>query len=239
MFTGIDLAADPRRTGVATLRDEGAAIVVSDVHVGADDDDVIAHVAASTKAGVDVPFGWPRAFTQLIMAHRAGTLEPPADTGPDWRREVLFRATDREVRRRVGKVPLSVASDKIAYPAIRWAGIAARLRADGTPTPLDGSGRACEVYPGGALAVWGLPHAKYKGTQAAEVRRRLVERLAERLPSLDWGGHRDSCIADDNALDAVIAALIARAVARGEAVPPPPELSEEAAAEGWIWLPAS
>src|SRR5699024_10341243 len=35
-------------------------------------------------------------------------------TGPDWRRAVLFRETDLEVRRRVGKTPLSVAADKIA-----------------------------------------------------------------------------------------------------------------------------
>lgn len=65
---------------------------------------------------------------------------------------MLFRETDLEVRRRVGKTPLSVAADKIAYPAIRWAAIAARLREQEISTPLDGSGVACEVYPGAALA---------------------------------------------------------------------------------------
>ena len=52
----------------------------------------------------------------------------------------------------MGKTPLSVAADKIAYPAIRWAAIAARLREQEISTPLDGSGVACEVYPGAALA---------------------------------------------------------------------------------------
>ena len=43
---------------------------------------------------------------------------------------------------------------------------------------------------------------------------------------------------EDDVLDAVIATLMAREVARGRAVPPPDPLRETALVEGWIWLPA-
>lgn len=237
MFVGVDLAAEPKRTGLAILVDRDSRIEIESVHVGATDEDVLTAIAASTKAGVDVPFGWPRRFAELVEGHRTDTLQAPSDTGPDWRREVLFRATDAEVRRTVGKTPLSVAADKIAYPAIRWAGIAARLRERGMPVPPDGSGIACEVYPDAALAAWGLAHVRYKGKEAADSRRMLIEEISERLPRLDWTHHRDTCAADDNALDAVIAAVVARHVAIGHAVPPPSHLAELAAEEGWIWVP--
>ncbi|MGP9846332.1 DUF429 domain-containing protein [Brachybacterium sp. 107] len=236
-YVGIDLAADPKRTGIAQLRDEGTKVVVEDVQVGADDDAIVSAVMSARKAGVDVPFGWPRAFVELVEAHRTAALPPPPSTGPQWRREILYRATDLEVRRRVGKNPLSVASDKIAHPAIRWAGIAARLREQGIPVPPDGCGVACEVYPGAALAAWQLAGHRYKGTEGAASRAVLVKQLSTQLPWLDWAAHHDACVDDDNALDAVIAAVVARDVDHGLATPPPPELAELAAEEGWIWLP--
>ncbi|MGO1284522.1 DUF429 domain-containing protein [Brachybacterium tyrofermentans] len=236
-YVGIDLASDPKLTGIACLRDEGGKVVVEDVQVGADDDTIVSAVMTSRKTGVDVPFGWPRTFVELLEAHRTATLAPPPSTDPDWKRQVLYRATDLEVRRRVGKNPLSVASDKIAYPAIRWAGIAARLREQGVPVSPDGHGVACEVYPGAALIAWQLEGHKYKGKKGAASRAGLVKQLSARLPWLDWAGHRGACVDDDNALDAVIAAVVARDVDRGLATPPPAELADLAAEEGWIWLP--
>lgn len=232
IFAGVDLAADPRRTGLAVLREADGAVRIEDVHVGASDDDVLAAIIPASKAGVDVPFGWPRRFVDLVAGHQAGDLESPADPGPDWRRAVLFRETDLEVRRRVGKTPLSVAADKIAYPAIRWAVIAARLREQSIPTPLDGSGVACEVYPGAALAAWGFGAQRYKKAAGALVRGELVEALGARWPWLDWAGHQDVCAASDDALDAVIAAVVAREVFYDRAVPPRGELADAAADEG-------
>lgn len=236
-FFGIDLAADPKLTGVARLRDDGARVVIEDVHLGADDDAIVSAVTSARKVGVDVPFGWPRNFAALVAAHRTGSLAPPASTGKEWRRETLFRATDLDVQRRAGKTPLSVAAERIAHPALRWAGIAARLRTAGHDVSPDGRGVTCEVYPGAALALWSLGGASYKGAKGAAVRHDLVERLAERLPWLEWAGHSDLCVKDDNALDAVIAAVVARDVDLGRAAPPPPELADLASEEGWIWLP--
>ena len=57
--------------------------------------------------------------TIAIEKQRTATLDPPPCTGPEWRREALFRATDHEVKRRVGKTPLSVPADKIGCWATR------------------------------------------------------------------------------------------------------------------------
>jgi hypothetical protein len=41
----------------------------------------------------------------------------------------------------------------------------------------------------------------------------------------------------DDCLDALVCALVARAVDRRKTIPPPHELAEEATVEGWIHLP--
>lgn len=250
IFVGIDLAADPRRTGLAILHEvEGAVdgtaasapvlLELLDVRVGVDDDAIVDAISRARRVGVDVPLGWPDRFVELLARHVRGELPVPRTTGPTWRRGLAMRETDEEVHRRTGLTPLSVSTDRIAHPAMRWAGIEARLRDDGVDVARDGSGIICEVYPAAALRVWGLPHRGYKADKGAEPRRRLVEALARELPELSWGEHRGTCIADDNALDAVLAALVAREVEAGRAVPPGPGRSGAALREGWIWLPTS
>lgn len=46
-FLGVDLAADPKRTGIAQLRDEGANVVIENVRVGADDDAIVSAIMGS------------------------------------------------------------------------------------------------------------------------------------------------------------------------------------------------
>lgn len=236
-YVGIDLAAQPRRTGLAMLREDGEHCVLDQVTVGAEDDALVDAVAGATKAGVDVPLGWPRRFVQLLAAHAVHELPTPESTGDDWRRDHAMRATDRVVHRRTGLTPLSVATDRIAHPALRWAGIEARLRDRGLDVARDGSGALCEVYPAAALQIWGLTHRGYKGVKNQVPRTALVDTLSARLSSLDWNGHRGLCATEDDALDAVLAALIAREVDHGRAIPPEAEGLELARQEGWIWLP--
>ncbi|MEE1651408.1 hypothetical protein V1260_11510 [Brachybacterium sp. J144] len=50
LFVGVDLAADPRRTGLATLHEEGDRARIERVRVGANDDDVLAAVLSAAKA---------------------------------------------------------------------------------------------------------------------------------------------------------------------------------------------
>lgn len=236
-FVGIDMAADPRRTGIARLREAVDECMIESVEVGADDDTLVATISSARKVGVDVPLGWPQRFVELLGLHADSALPVPPSTGAEWRRDLAMRATDREVHRRTGLTPLSVSTDRIAHPALRWAGIEARLRESGIDTARDGSGRICEVYPAAALHRWSLPHRGYKGPENLTPRTELVAALSQALPWLDWNGHREQCAADDDALDAVVAALIAREVERGRGEPPPRSLRAAARREGWIWIP--
>lgn len=239
-WCGVDLAADPRRTGLAVLAEDPSRsrVRVESVTVGADDEEIIAAVLDADRTGVDVPFGWPQPFVELIEAHARGGEWSARLTGEGWRRRVAMRTTDVVVHERTGLVPLSVSADRIAHPAFRWAAIAARLRQSGADTARDGTGAACEVYPAAALKLWGLPHRGYKRTDGGERRRDLVQRLAAMLPWLDWRGAEESCAASDDALDAVVSALVAREIDRGRCVRPGPDQVGTARVEGWICLPA-
>ncbi|RSZ65556.1 DUF429 domain-containing protein [Corynebacterium hylobatis] len=235
-FVGVDLAADPRRTGLAVIRGEDGCMI-EHLTVGAGDEAIIQAAQSAQRVGVDVPLGWPTSFVDLLTAHAAGTLPTPESTGPEWRRNLAMRATDLAVHQHTGLTPLSVSTDRIAHPALRWAGMEARLRDLGVDTARDGSGVICEVYPAAALRCWSLPYRGYKAAKNAGPRAELVELLRQRWTWLDWNSKEDLCVADDNALDAVLAAVIAREIAFGRCEAPPAELRESTRREGWIWLP--
>ena len=235
-FVGIDLAADPRRTGIAVLREDDG-LVAEQAHVDAGDDELAEAVRMADCAGIDVPLGWPESFVDFLKAHTEGMQPAPIPAGPQWRRGLAMRATDLAVHQRTGLTPLSVSTDRIAHPAFRWAGIEARLRDHGINVSRDGSGVVCEVYPAATLRCWSLPHRGYKGAKSAESRSRLVSALTKRLTWLDWNGHETKCAADDNVHDAVLAALTAREKSLGRCEAPPADMQHIARREGWIWLP--
>lgn len=238
-FVGVDLAAAPERTGLAVLVEDegGGTLTVERAVLGADDDEIIETISTADRSGVDVPFGWPESFVRLVAEHGGGELTPVADTGPAWRRGLALRATDVAVRELTGLNPLSVSTDRIAYPALRWANLAARLRAAAHTVEPDGGGLACEVYPAAALRTWGLPHRAYKKDAHREARAALVGALEELIPWLDVNGHRDACLVHDDVLDAVLSALVAREVHLGRTHRPPAELLGRARREGWIHVP--
>src|SRR5699024_1868030 len=156
--------AQTRSTAVAVLVEDGRRCVLDEVVVGAADEELVDAVTRATKTGVDVPLGWPRRFVDLLAAHAASTLPVPVSTGAAWGRGLARRETELVGRGRTGLPPLSVATDRIAHPALRWAGIESRLRELGLDVARDGSGAICEVYPAAALHSWGLAHRGYKGT---------------------------------------------------------------------------
>lgn len=238
-FAGIDLASDPKRTGVAVIREEhaGERLVVHHALLGADDDHIVKLVEESQKAGVDVPFGWPRPFVEHIASHAAGSVEVPKTTGPDWRRSMALRRTDMFVHSRLSLTPLSVSTDRIAYPAMRWSALEARLRVSGLDCSRDGTGRVCEVYPAAALKSWHLIHRRYKKTANATARDELVGQVEGRWPSLEWNGFRALAVQSDDVLDAIIAALVARESSQGRTIRPSREQQADAMVEGWIHLP--
>lgn len=239
---GVDLAAEADRTGLAILNvgereSLNAQMTIDELLLGADDDAIRDAIVQVGRTGIDVPLGWPQRFVEFVSDHASGHLPAPVTTDREWRRGLALRETDRSVQRCAGVWPLSVATERIAYAAMRWAGIEAHLRAEGVSVARDGSGVVYEVYPAAALKVWGLQHRGYKGQKNSEVRHQLVNDLTAKFPNLEWNGHKDFCVADDNALDAVLAAIVALEAYLGRCEPAPTELKLSTRREGWIWVP--
>lgn len=234
---GVDLAAQPARTAGCVLEwDDAGGAVVRSLAQPMDDDAVVALVGECEKTGIDAPFGWPEPFVAAVAAHERGEAWPgrAREDAEDYRRELSLRATDRYVIDRCGQRPLSVSTDKIGVVAMRCALILDGLEdADRT-----GTGLVAETYPAAALKGWGLAPAGYKRTSGTAARRELVGALLERVPRLDVGALRPDLEASDDKLDALVCALIARAVAQGRTEPPPEHLLRRARTEGWIHLPA-
>jgi predicted RNase H-like nuclease len=85
----------------------------------------------------------------------------------------------------------------------------------------------------------GLVHQGYKHHEGATIRAALVDHFIEATAA--WvsisAEARSAMVRDDNAFDALVAALTARAWISGLARPIPDELEAAAATEGWIALP--
>jgi hypothetical protein len=203
-----------------------------------DDARLLGLVAAEQPArvGIDAPFGWPAPFVEALAAYaREGRFPADVDT-PTLR----LRVTDRETQRVAGgAAPLSVATDYIGICAFRCARLLTAL-ADG-PVDRSGSGLPVEVYPAAALRIWGFPSRRYKGPRPEDVARRhaLVDAFREATGGwLELGDAEDMAIrASDHAFDALVAAVVARAVQVGRTLAIPETSRAAARAEGWIHLP--
>jgi predicted nuclease with RNAse H fold len=235
LTVGVDLAAQPSRTAVAWLDWSAGGCAARDVRLGCDDDVVVEALLAADKSGVDCPLGWPVRFVEFVAAHDAGHVEVPA--GADWRRELTLRLTDFDVRERVGMTPLSVSADKIGHVAMRCAALLARLALEGRPVDRAGGGPVVEVYPAASLRLWKLDSRNYKRAANLAGLGRLVDALLSRADWLDLGPYERLCRASDDATDAVVAALTARAAALGHTLPPGEDQLAVARVEGWIALP--
>jgi hypothetical protein len=129
---------------------------------------------------------------------------------------------------------MSVSTNLIAIPAMRMARVLG-------PVDRSGAGKVIEVYPAAALFVWGLPYRRYKGSRPdrREARRGLVEQLRLQAPWLIAAreADRERLKENDHELDALIAALVARAKASGLCDEDYDVTSCNARSEGWIALP--
>jgi predicted nuclease with RNAse H fold len=228
---GIDLAAQAKGTFLCELRWEaGAASIVElrENHAHAADDDLCEHIAREGLAivGVDVPFGWPDDFVALM----AGGCEVRSwqDRGSE---SLRLRATDLACRQPpLSMTPMSVTMDRIAAPAMRWRLLARKLTAVTV--------QRVEVYPAAALKTWGLPHQGYKRPEQENVRAQIFRALSDGLRLRPSAEHAALLRDRADALDALVAALVARAVGLGRTTLPPAALAEIAAREGWIHVPS-
>lgn len=190
-------------------------------------------ITSSDKIGVDSPLGWPIAFVEAVAQHsRDGSWL--ADYLHSESTSFRYRRTDLWLWSTLGSSPpLSVSTDKIAFPAMRAAALLSRLPGR---VALDGAGSVVEVYPAAALRRWGLASRKYKGKDNVAARADLVDALlAMTLGWLDVGDVTiELCRSSDDAFDALIAALVARAAALALVDPIPDEDRSAALREGWI-----
>ncbi|MET9019990.1 DUF429 domain-containing protein [Actinopolymorpha sp. NPDC004070] len=240
LTVGVDLAAEPAKTAVAWIdwSPEGAS--VRRLVVGADDALVLEALRAADKAGIDCPFGWPEPFVEFVKAHHAGDVADPREfAGRDGRRRLALRTTDIFTYDTTGLLPLSVSADRIGHTAMRCAGLLAHLAQDGQSVDRSGAGAVVEVYPAASLKKWGLPSRGYKRARNVDNLRASVEALLAAAPWLQLGQWEDECRRSDDAFDAVIAAMTARAVSRGLVEPLPEKHASVARTEGWIALPST
>ena len=230
---GVDLASADENTAACTIR-WARGCAVAEVECGQDNESLLGLLNQADKAGVDVPFGWPDAFVDELTRYHGGGPWFAEDRAP-----LKFRATDLDVAARADKKPLSVSSQLIAVPAMRAARLFTRLAQLGIPVDRAGGGRLVEVYPAAALKIWQLPFTQYKDAKGAGLRRKIFTMLRARTSA--WLNLDDAacatCIRSDDALDALVAALVARAAALGRCQKPPREHEERARREGWIALP--
>ena len=229
---GVDLAAQPENTAYCLIEWVKPKARIIELRCGADDTILLERFGRSDKIGIDAPFGWPTAFADAVYAHQRRNVWPAVSTA-----SLRYRTTDHIVRERIKRWPLSVSSDLIGVTAMR----AARLLSEIGRIDRSGRGRFVEVYPAAALHIWGFPSTGYKKKPGEEKRRGITRRLISTAkPWLDWPvDAQQACEKSDDALDAVVAALIARAATTGQIEPIPRKHMAIAKREGWIALPRS
>lgn len=233
---GIDLATVARKTAVCRIDwpDGAARPTVSLLQVGVVDDDIVAMAADVDVVAIDAPFGWPRPWAAAVGKHRPGSAFD-ADGPPAM---LTRRETDVWIAKHIGINPLAVAANLIGATAIRCARLVQSLS---LPVDVGVSGPlpvVSEVYPAAALSRWDMSYQLYKGKPYVEARRRLIAALVSAgLPVRLSAEHSGVVEASDDALDALICSLVARAVGLGLTDDAPESLLEAAAGEGWIRVP--
>jgi len=260
---GIDLASQPNKTGFCAIRWGGPAPRLIRLDRGTVDgtglhDKFLATTirglrdlgfdgAAVTKVAIDAPFGWPDPFVKALQINQDGGTWPLGIDEP--RAPFERRETDRFIKEKTGKTPLSVSTDRIAYPAMRCAVILGDVAEDLGPKAVarDGSGLVCEVYPDPALRYWTADdpsgmgrREKYKGTAGTDRRSHLAATIATRAELEDPNGLLERCSLEDDYLDALVCALVARAAETNRTLLPIDRDSQSLACrEGWIHHPCA
>lgn len=218
---GIDLSSMPPDTSACLLEWKSEEARVLSLESGCTDETLDRLHAKADATGIDAPLGWPLDFRTAVSSWQE------TEWNPEIRDHLSYRETDHFVRTHFGLRPLSVSTDRIALPGMR---AMAFLRRHGI-SDCSGAAGVYEVYPAGALKVWGLPHTGYKkDAEGVLVRTRLLHRILEKIPILG----AEECLSSAHDFDALIAALVTHEAVMGRTAGPP---SENAKSEGWIHLP--
>lgn len=244
---GIDLASQPRGTAACLIEwtPDGGTVLPKPRPRLTDSAlrELIAD-AAVCRVAIDAPFGWPSEFVRAVAAYCESGTWPDLDP-----KRLEFRETEFRVMKVIGQEPLSAVTDWLVWPTMRCAGLLAAISPEGKPIDRSGAGQIVETYPAAVLvrwdlspANWGKDPGSYKGPgeEAERRRKRLVNLIARRTAGwLDLSARRAEFVKNDDALDALVCALLARAKALPRRTEPIPRgFGELARREGWIHLPA-
>ena len=180
---------------------------------------------------VDVPFGWPDLFVDLMASRHHGPL--PAEVMPEaaewdkWRtREVAQRRTDRFLTDdpRIKTRPLPASFQLLGATAAMWVLVEAQLVSLGVAVDRAGlDGALCETYPSAALSAWGFGKPKQSWLE-----------LKSNFGFLTVEEHLVPQLASDDVCDAIVCALVARARDLNLTIAPTADDLPAARREGWI-----
>ena len=233
---GIDLAAEPKGTALALIDWSDRSGKLVDLKVGVADSVIVEDVSNAGKIGIDCALGWPMEFVDFVSNHNDPNAKShQVEGGMDWRRRLSYRETDRAVRAKTGRWPLSVSTDRLGLTAMRCAGLLGRLEKTGIQIDRSGAGVVAEVYPGATIRVWGFDTTGYR--KSVDERKRLLNQILEQANWLDTSSFASLMLESCDAFDAVIAALASRAAFLGLSEPPTQSQMSQARIEGWIALP--
>ena len=196
---GVDLAASARNTAACEIHWYSDHAVVERVDTTVDDAAFLALLETlpeSGRLGLDCPLGWPVAFVSAVRAHH-DHAPWPARGRPD-RAELVWRATDRWIRQRGGRWPLSVSTDRIGVTALRAAYLLDACEAAGGTVDRSGvTGPLVEVYPAVARRLWAMESV------------RSIDEVEARLPiRFNDSAARLACQASEHVFDAMVSALV-------------------------------
>jgi hypothetical protein len=244
---GVNLSATAIRTALVTIDWTKDGAQVSAPLMGLSDAELVLRLADAEWAGFDAPFGWPQAMVNSVYAYTTTGCWTADD-----KEAFRFRRTERFLRDTVlGQTGrkmwlMSVSVDRLGLTARRMAQVRELLSETvGSRFDRSGSDQIIEISPAASMVMWGFDPAGYKTKANAsyrdserKARETLVEALEARLVGLSWApAARDACVESDDVLDAVFAAMTARAASLGLTVEPQGEDLDLARIEGWIHLP--
>ena len=236
LIAGLDLAAEPKGTALATIDFSTTSASLNSLQVGVDDQTILETASRIDKLGIDCALGWPIDFTNFLQVHKAADSDSASfDGGIDLRRALAYRETDRATREMTGRWPLSVSTDRLGMTAIRCAGLLSKLASQKHNVSRAGEGLVVEVYPAASMRIWGLHSAGYRNSK--DTRRTLLQELNEVAPWFDISEFGALMIESCDAFDSVFAALAARAVSLGASTSAPAAHLKRAKIEGWMHLP--
>lgn len=231
---GLDMSTRPAKTAAVALEWDGRQVRVAQARTRLTAEDMVTliHTHQNDWWAIDVPFGWPDGFVQLMQDrhHKPLVSDALPEDWNRWRtREVAQRRTDIFVTEhpQVRTRPLPASFQMLGATAAMWVLIEAKLAQSGVPVDRAGlDGRICETYPSAALAAWGH---QPKGKPTRESLKRL-------LSPLDFVNNHWPLFENDDVCDALVCALAARARERGITLKPPNEDIDAARREGWIHI---